>query len=158
MTLENQLPDSILWSPLFIPSCWPETPGPLLWANHSRAGQLVSPGARQGENVQKLQPRLTRSRGWQISTIVHTDNLGTRWGAPRLQVHTAGTGLWGHLGGWLHSVFIKNLGWGGAVGSGPAWGSWCLCCWWQWRDPTVWAGSQGARKEQRANFLPQAPF
>ena len=31
-------------------------------------------------------------------------------------------GPWGHLGGWLQGLFIKNVGWGGGVGSGPAWG------------------------------------
>lgn len=107
-TLENQLPDSMLWSPLFIPNCRPETPEPLLWANHSRAGQLVSPGARQGQNVQDRSCSLDSSDLGDDRPLLSAmqTNLGMRAGTTRLQLHTAGTGLWGHLGGWLHTVFL----------------------------------------------------
>ena len=75
-------------------------------SQQGRAAGVPRSEAGRERTGQKLQPRLTRSRGWQTSTIGHTDQPGHKVGATRLQVHTAGTGLWGHLGGWLHTVFL----------------------------------------------------
>lgn len=126
-------------------------------------GQLAYPRARQGENVQdrscSLDPPNLGSDGPPPS--VTQTNPGTKRGDHQgVGVNSRRWGPWGHLGEWLQGLFIKNVGWGGGVGSGPAWGSWFLCCCWQWRERTVWAGAgiRRSQKEEMANFLPQAPF
>ena len=45
----------------------------------------------------------------QTSTIGRADQPVYKAGGHQVREHTAGTGLWGHLGGWLHPVFLLRI-------------------------------------------------